>query len=89
MYMYLLPSEPSEVSLVVDGKTDQCSRGEDINFNHIGFSVYGQVNIKGSLFYTSAQLHMLCCNIECISVCHDCVMNVSLHAHMLGVKRWL
>jgi hypothetical protein len=40
--------EPSEVSLVVDGKTDQCSRGEDINFNHVGFSVYGQVLSSGS-----------------------------------------
>ena len=37
--------EPSEVALVVDGKTDQCSRGDDINFNHVGFSVYGQVCI--------------------------------------------
>ena len=53
MYKYLLPSEPSEVSLVVDGKTDQCSRGEDINFNHVGFSVYGQVN-KG---HYSTQVH--------------------------------
>ena len=35
-------SEPSEVALTVDGKMDLCSRGVDINFNHIGFSIYGQ-----------------------------------------------
>ena len=35
--------EPSEVFVKVDGKTDQCSRGEDIDFELLGFSVYGQV----------------------------------------------
>ena len=35
--------EPSEVALVVDGETDLCSRGEDVNFELLGFSVYGQV----------------------------------------------
>ena len=29
---------------MVDGETDQCSRAEDINFELIGFSVYGQVS---------------------------------------------
>jgi len=36
-------TEPSEVVLVVDGMNDQCSRGEDIDFELVGFSVYGQV----------------------------------------------
>ena len=36
-------AEPEEVSLKVDGETDQCSRAEDINFEIIGFSIYGQV----------------------------------------------
>ena len=35
--------EPEEVSLKVDGKNDQCSRAEDVNFELIGFSVYGRV----------------------------------------------
>ena len=39
----MCPVEPSEVTLMVDGKTDLCSRQIDINFNHIGFSLYGQV----------------------------------------------
>lgn len=34
---------PTEVSLMVDGATDQCSRGEDIDFELVGFSVFGQV----------------------------------------------
>ena len=35
--------DPTEVSLLVDGTTDQCSRGEDIDFELVGFSVFGQV----------------------------------------------
>ena len=35
--------DPTEVSLMVDGATDQCSRGEDIDFELVGFSVFGQV----------------------------------------------
>ena len=35
--------DPTEVSLLVDGATDQCSRGEDIDFELVGFSVFGQV----------------------------------------------
>ena len=31
------------MSLQVDGENDQCSRAEDINFELIGFSIYGQV----------------------------------------------
>ena len=37
------PTEPSEVHVTVDGETDLCSRGEDINFQLLGFSVFGQV----------------------------------------------
>ena len=37
-------ADPSEVMLVVDGKNDQCSKGEDINFDHVGFSIYGQAS---------------------------------------------
>ena len=40
----LLSPEPKEVRLDVDGETDKCSRAEDINFEMIGFSVYGQVS---------------------------------------------
>lgn len=29
---------------MVDGTTDQCSRGEDIDFELVGFSVFGQVS---------------------------------------------
>ena len=39
----LFPSGPSEIRLSVDGSTDQCSRGEDIVFNFIGFLISGQV----------------------------------------------
>ena len=29
---------------MVDGTTDQCSRGEDVDFELVGFSVFGQVS---------------------------------------------
>ena len=32
------------MSVFIDGETDRCSRGEDINFQLLGFSVYGQVS---------------------------------------------
>ena len=35
--------EPSEVKLHVDGSTDKCSKGEDINFLFTGFTILGQV----------------------------------------------
>ena len=38
--------EPSEVKLHVDGSTDKCSKGEDINFLFTGFTILGQVLIK-------------------------------------------
>ena len=40
---FLKCTELPEVALKVDGGTDQCSRGEDINFEFLWFSVYGQV----------------------------------------------
>ena len=36
-------SEPESVSLKVDGSTDKCSLGEDINFKFTGFTVSGKV----------------------------------------------
>ena len=71
---YLLPSEPSEVSLVVDGETDQCSRGEDINFNHVGFSVYGQVN-KGH--YSTQVPSCICYAVTLCALVYNYVMIVS------------
>ena len=38
--------EPSEVKLHVDGSTDKCSKGEDINFLFTGFTIHGQVLLK-------------------------------------------
>lgn len=53
--MYILNifpcAEPEEVSLKVDGETDQCSRAEDINFEIIGFSIYGQVRVVVRTLY--------------------------------------
>jgi hypothetical protein len=36
--------EPTEVSLTVDGETDACSTGKDINFVFVGFAVSGKVS---------------------------------------------
>ncbi|XP_075235933.1 BOS complex subunit NOMO3 [Lycorma delicatula] len=40
--------EPSEVTLVVDGTTDFCSQGKDINFIFKGFAITGKVVSTGS-----------------------------------------
>ncbi|XP_074644327.1 BOS complex subunit NOMO3-like isoform X2 [Tubulanus polymorphus] len=39
--------EPESVELHIDGKSDRCSKGEDLNFHFIGFTVDGVVNSKG------------------------------------------
>ncbi|KAI0209330.1 Nodal modulator 2 [Lamellibrachia satsuma] len=40
--------EPRSVDLHIDGKTDACSKSEDINFRFTGFGVIGKVISKGS-----------------------------------------
>ncbi|XP_019619282.1 PREDICTED: LOW QUALITY PROTEIN: nodal modulator 1-like, partial [Branchiostoma belcheri] len=39
--------EPTQVQLHIDGKTDQCSLGKDINFKFAGFSIFGKVVSAG------------------------------------------
>ncbi|XP_038207845.1 nodal modulator 1 [Zerene cesonia] len=39
--------EPSQVELSVDGETDLCSRGQDINFSFNGFGITGKVITAG------------------------------------------
>ncbi|XP_037298706.1 nodal modulator 3 isoform X3 [Manduca sexta] len=39
--------EPSQVELSVDGETDQCSTGQDINFAFNGFGITGKVITAG------------------------------------------
>ena len=39
--------EPSELSFNVDGTTDVCSKGEDLNFLFKGFTVTGKVYSRG------------------------------------------
>ena len=41
--------EPSEVTLTVDGETDMCSQGQDVDFSFLGFGVTGQVRWTGRL----------------------------------------
>ena len=36
-------AEPASMDVMIDGTTDPCSRGEDINFQFTGFDVHGQV----------------------------------------------
>ena len=38
--------EPTEVGLNVDGITDDCSQGKDINFTFKGFGITGHVSKK-------------------------------------------
>jgi hypothetical protein len=37
-------AEPTSIDLHVDGTTDKCSLGEDINFKFTGFSITGKVS---------------------------------------------
>ncbi|XP_048489214.1 nodal modulator 1 [Plutella xylostella] len=39
--------EPSQVELLVDGETDRCSSGQDINFTFNGFGITGKVITAG------------------------------------------
>ncbi|XP_059054795.1 BOS complex subunit NOMO1 [Achroia grisella] len=39
--------EPSQVELHIDGETDQCSTGQDINFSFNGFGIAGKVITSG------------------------------------------
>ncbi|XP_026492620.2 BOS complex subunit NOMO1 [Vanessa tameamea] len=39
--------EPSQVELLIDGETDQCSTGQDINFSFNGFGITGRVITAG------------------------------------------
>lgn len=43
----LHPSEPTNVELYVDGVSDICTKGGDINFVFTGFSVNGKVLSRG------------------------------------------
>ena len=36
-------AEPESLALNIDGKTDKCSRSEDVNFQFTGFGVVGKV----------------------------------------------
>ena len=40
--------EPAEFEIEIDGQTDLCSQGKDINFEFIGFGITGSVVSKGS-----------------------------------------
>jgi len=43
LLMCCLCSEPEFVELSINGKTDKCSSGEDINFQFTGFGIVGKV----------------------------------------------
>lgn len=39
-------ADPNSVELNIDGTTDKCSKGEDINFIFTGFTLSGKVGFK-------------------------------------------
>jgi len=45
--------EPKEVILNVDGVTDYCSKGKDINFVFKGFAITGKVSTVTSCLYSN------------------------------------
>lgn len=47
----LRPSEPTNVELYVDGVSDICTKGGDINFVFTGFSVNGKVWLQNVVVF--------------------------------------
>ena len=47
IFIYCFPwmVGPTEISLNIDGKSDPCVKGQDINFKFTGFSVSGLVSL--------------------------------------------
>ena len=43
-FVIILFSDPENVELKVDGVSDSCSLGQDINFKFTGFSINGKVS---------------------------------------------
>lgn len=41
--------EPAEISLNVDGESDPCSLGQDVNFEFTGFGITGRVVTAGDV----------------------------------------
>ena len=41
-------ADPNSVELNIDGTTDKCSKGEDINFIFTGFTLSGKVGFKAN-----------------------------------------
>ena len=39
-------ADPTSVELNIDGTTDKCSKGEDINFIFTGFTLSGKVGFE-------------------------------------------
>lgn len=59
----LCVSEPTSVELNIDGSKDQCSRGEDINFQFTGFGLTGRVS------GVNRHLNKTFVYINCLRVC--------------------
>ena len=47
MHLCFILPDPESVELTIDGTTDKCSKGEDINFQFTGFGVVGKVGKIG------------------------------------------
>ena len=61
-------SDPSSVELNIDGSTDKCSQGEDINFIFTGFMLSGKVGVRFNSFFT--QSGELCIILHSGTVAH-------------------
>ena len=48
---YCVLEEPQTVELSINGKTDKCSSGEDINFQFTGFGIVGKVCVGTDSVY--------------------------------------
>ena len=58
-----MSAEPSEVVLHVDGANDPCSLQQDVNFEFLGFSVYGTVRCDLAV---TTELSVVCWHTLCV-----------------------
>ena len=69
MILFYFFSDPSSVELNIDGSTDKCSKGEDINFIFTGFTLSGKVSfVPFNSFFT--QSGELCITLHSGTVAH-------------------
>lgn len=73
LYSVCCIADPNSVELNIDGTTDKCSKGEDINFIFTGFTLSGKVGFKAYHTCTCVHVHKKFNRILTISLYNVCI----------------